>query len=1285
VATYAFQPVNASLLITDTPVGHAPPRGPAVPFTLRYDLRQNLQPQMPTYGHLGPQWTHDWLSYVRELPAWCEGGYSSTNNCYPASVSVYLRGGGQEGFQNPNAAGVYPRHWRVRSQLVRVSTDPIRYERRLADDSVEVFGLSDGAPAGQRRLFLTEVRDVRGQAVTLTYDAQFRLVALTDAVGQVTTLEYGWPDDPLLLTHITDPFGRTATLTYTPAGQLARITDVLGLSSTFGYLKDDFIGSLTTPYGTTTFRQRDDYWAPMIEATDALGGTTRLEFRWEETGWPQSEPAAEVPTGFTGLNAGLHRYNSLYWDARAWARAPGDEAAAVRTRWLTAVPVQSSTPRSVTIPHSVVRPGERRVWYAYPGQSGNSIGWSTVPSEVARVLADGTTQRTRTTVNPQGHVTSRIDPLGRTTTYSYAANGIDLLEVRQTTGGADDVLARYADYTAGHQPQTVTDAAGQTTTLTSTATGEVATVTNARGETTTYAYDGDGRLTSVMGPVAGATTRYTYDGYGRVRMVTTEGATVTTEYDLFDRPTAVWYPDGTVERTTYDRLDVATRTDRLGRVTRYVYDPLRRLAAVRDPAGRLVRHAYGPAGDQLIDANGQATTWERDVAGRVVREVRADGLTTTQYTYDVAGRLATVTDPKGQVTTYTYALDDAVTAIVWTEALVPTASVSYTYDAGYPRVTSMTDGTGETAYTYHPAGQLGAGQVATVDGPLPDDTIGYTYDVLGRVVGRTIHGAANAVTVQYDALGRVTEETTVLGTFAYAYDGASGRLAAVTSPNGQTSTYDYLPAGQDHRLASLHHRLPGGATLSRFAYTYDAVGNILTWDQQAGEAAPMRWTYGYDAADQLTRAVQATTEATPQVVQRYAYGYDPAGNRRFEQIDDQVTAWTYDRLNRLLTQAGGGMLQVGGMVSEPAAVLVNGQVATVSGDLRFTGALPVVPGTNVFTITATDPSGNTATATYEVDVADAPRTFTYDANGNLTSDGTRTFEWDARNQLVAVSVGTHRSEFVYDGLQRRVRQVEKDDGATTADTRVLWCETAICEERAADGVTVTRRAFGLGEQINGQARFFTTDHLGSVREVTDSAGTLLARYAFDPWGRRTVTAGTDVTTVGYAAYKWQGNNAISLTLHRGYDAELGRWLSQDPIGLRGGSNLFAYAENDPVQFNDPLGLAIWICNRKAFTQYGPGNHSYFWDDRNGRCCGRGSTSSCSEGGPTKDSCRKIADSDGKEDELLTCCKNTADWGPWFPPINDCHEALDDCLQKSRLKNPGAPGGRVGRPCDPCSK
>jgi RHS repeat-associated protein len=232
----------------------------------------------------------------------------------------------------------------------------------------------------------------------------------------------------------------------------------------------------------------------------------------------------------------------------------------------------------------------------------------------------------------------------------------------------------------------------------------------------------------------------------------------------------------------------------------------------------------------------------------------------------------------------------------------------------------------------------------------------------------------------------------------------------------------------------------------------------------------------------------------------------------------------------------------------------------------------VVPGTNVFTIRAVDPSGNAATATYEVDVTDAPKTFTYDANGNLTADGTRTFEWDARNQPVAVTVGTHRSEFSYDGFQRRVRQVEKDNGITTADTRVLWCETAICEERAADGTTVTRRAFGLGEQVAGQAHFFTTDHLGSVREVTDTAGALLARYAFDPWGRRTLSAGSDVTTVGFTGHRDHGPSGLAMALYREYSPENGSWLTDDPIGLAGGLNLRAYSSNDPLNRMDPLGL-----------------------------------------------------------------------------------------------------------------
>ena len=84
----------------------------------------------------------------------------------------------------------------------------------------------------------------------------------------------------------------------------------------------------------------------------------------------------------------------------------------------------------------------------------------------------------------------------------------------------------------------------------------------------------------------------------------------------------------------------------------------------------------------------------------------------------------------------------------------------------------------------------------------------------------------------------------MLGTFTYGYDGASGRLATVTYPNGQTSTYGYFPTAQDQRLQTIHHRSPTRRRYPKFDYTYDAVGNILTWQQQAGTAAPTRGGMG---------------------------------------------------------------------------------------------------------------------------------------------------------------------------------------------------------------------------------------------------------------------------------------------------------------------------------------------------------------------------------------------------------------------------------------------------------
>jgi uncharacterized protein RhaS with RHS repeats len=203
----------------------------------------------------------------------------------------------------------------------------------------------------------------------------------------------------------------------------------------------------------------------------------------------------------------------------------------------------------------------------------------------------------------------------------------------------------------------------------------------------------------------------------------------------------------------------------------------------------------------------------------------------------------------------------------------------------------------------------------------------------------------------------------------------------------------------------------------------------------------------------------------PVVLKRYAYAYGPAGNRTAEQIDDQVTGASHDTLNRLISQQPSGPMVFQGTVNEAASVTVQGLAAAVGSDNTFKTTVPMAMGTSTVTVTvkATDASGNIATKQYEVDSFGTGRTFTYDANGNLITDGIRTFEWDARSQLVAVNVGTHRSEFTYDGLKRRVQVVEKENDAAQSSTRLLWCDTAICEERALDGITVSRSLAPLGE------------------------------------------------------------------------------------------------------------------------------------------------------------------------------------------------------------------------------
>jgi YD repeat-containing protein len=295
MAVYRFHLLRASLSITDTPVGYSPPRGPEARFRATYNQREAYQPTTFFYSNLGKRWVHDWMSYIEDDPT-----------AVGDPIELYVRGGGREpyeGFVN----GVSAPQQDVRAVMTIVSTNPIEYERELPDGSKEVFAQSDGASTAPRRVFLTEIQDPQGNKLTLTYDGQLRLVSVTDAIDQVTTLAYELQNDPLKITKVTDPFGRFATFEYDDIGQLVKTTDVIGIASEFEYginleylsSTTDFVRALTTPYGTTTFRSGTGPYASVnnnrwVEATDPLGGTERVEHILNGTN-PRPGPTPQTP------------------------------------------------------------------------------------------------------------------------------------------------------------------------------------------------------------------------------------------------------------------------------------------------------------------------------------------------------------------------------------------------------------------------------------------------------------------------------------------------------------------------------------------------------------------------------------------------------------------------------------------------------------------------------------------------------------------------------------------------------------------------------------------------------------------------------------------------------------------------------------------------------------------------------------------------------------------------------------------------------------------------------
>lgn len=1091
MAQWAIHHSLASLNIEDIPLFYDPPAGPPVYFRVNYSQLEQNQPTTINFSNLGPLWNLSWVSYLT----------------FDSGAARLRSGeGGTELYTRFNAGtSTYDPDQSSSARLVRIT--PTNYERRESDGSKMVFDLDDGSG----RLFMTKIVDPQGNALTMTYDANFRLVSVTDAVGQVTTLTHGsnTPGDPqfYIVTSVSDPFGRSTALNYDVGNRLTAVQDQIGIISAFNYDANGKVNSLTTPYGVTTF-DCGTATVPVkgviswVEVTEPNGGKQRVESLQYST-TPASDAA--VPAGMPLLNQYMNFRNSYYWDPKAMQDGAGDYTKANLTHFLH---LNVSSIKASVI-ESEKDPLESRIWYFYHNQNTNGSiytneGMGANPTHIGRVLDDGSTQLERYSYNDLGNITQRIDPLGRTTNYTYAANGIDLLTVKQVNAlGGEDLLATFT-WNSQHLPVTVRDSSGQMTTFAYNARGQVTSVTNALGQTASYVYDALGHVLTADGPLPGTgdQSTFTYDAVGRTNTVTNgDGYTLDFDYDALDRVTKLTYPDGSYEQITYTNLDATQTRDRMGRITTMAYDSVQQLVSVTDPLSRVIKLDWCQCGAlrRMIDPLGRVTTWDEDIQGRTTSKTYADGSKETFKYEATTSRLASETNVDGWSKVFSYNLDDTVAAI--TNLKPDTPSVSYAYDAAYPRVASMTDGLGITTYSYGAVNgsNLGANLLKKVKSLWNGVEITFSHDALGRVTTRAIDGVPQ--TVAYDAGGRVASVTNPLGSFGFTYEASSGRITGVSMPNSQSVAATYFGNAGDRRLQQLRNVQPNASTLSQFNYAYKIEGQITSWNQQSGANPAENFNLTHDAARQLI-GMTSTSRS-------YGYAYDQAGNLKTKSLDAASTSFTHDILNELQS------------------------------------AVPPVGQDN-------------------------------------------TFQWDAEDRLEIMSYAfadDFKTKLKYDGAGRCVEIIELDGTTVLSTKRFVWCGFERCEERDASGA-VTRRFFSQGEQINGQNYYYSFDHLGSVREMTDSSGAVRARYAYDPYGVRTKLAGDLDASMGFTGHYYHERSGLHLTMFRAYDAETGRWLTRDPLKEAAGLNMYAYVGNSPVSGVDPLGLDTYSLGVSASSAAG---------------------------------------------------------------------------------------------------
>ncbi len=697
-----------------------------------------------------------------------------------------------------------------------------------------------------------------------------------------------------------------------------------------------------------------------------------------------------------------------------------------------------------------------------------------------------------------------------------------------------------------------------------------------------------------------------FEWTGRVvKQTQADGGILTIDYAHADGNTfgrLITKPDGSKRRVTFDPATLYPKTD----TAAYGTDLAQTITYERGAGGQIAAQ---------IDPLGRRTEYSYDGSGRKTQIKVMAGTTearTTTLGYNAYGDLASITDPLNHTTTFDY------TGRCLTSVTNPLGKVTKaTCNAAGQRLT-LTDALN------HTTNFIWTGEDLTqISDPLGRN-VHFRYDVLGRMIAaQDVQG--NLSRMEYDGLGRAVKSIDPLGNTVQTGFDANGNVAAILLPHGNGVTYTYDERdrrvtrtdalGQVERwtydkMDRVKTYTDRRSRVTTYSYdtlgrpattTYPSMGGTLTASYDAGNrmvaltdslSGTLGWsydnfdqvatanspqgtiTYGYDAAGRR-KSMQAATQA------EVVYGYDNADRLKDIAQGAEKVIFAYDNANRLTTQTLPNQVQTvytynnadqvtgmaWGKAGQPALGSLGYGYNTVGQLVAQTGthapqALPQPSSGNSFD------DNNRQTAANNVALS-------YDESGNLLSDGSLTYVWDDRDRLSQIQQsGTTIASFSYDALGRRTAKTE---GGTS--TQYLYDGLDTVQE--TQGTTINPILTGLGidqryaRNDTGGRTYFLTDQLGSTRLLTNAAGNAVQRYEYDPYG--TTTQGSTAYTNPYQ-YTGREKDLNGLYYYRAryYRPQWGRFVSEDPIGLGGGMNSYAYVEGNPVLYVDPSGEIAFI-------------------------------------------------------------------------------------------------------------